>query len=175
MFKETNTTSTNPVKETYEQKIKRYILRTLMGVVLLTIALVAFFGSYFIVDAGEKGVVRRFGETIRLAEPGLGFKIPIIDSVIIVPVREITYNYGSKTSNGKISSSLSAYTKDQQGVNMIVSVTFSVSDPIKLYNTYRSIDSMVNQVMSQRVSEQVEITFGKYNVIDSITHRGGDF
>ena len=77
-----------------------------------------------------------------------------------------------KHSDGKISSNLSAYTKDQQGVNLIVSVTFAVNDPIKLYNTYRSIEGMVGQVMSPRVSEQVEIAFGKYNVIDSISRRG---
>ena len=118
-------------------------------------------------------MVRRFGETIRVAEPGLGFNIiPLVDNVVIVPIREITYNYGSKHSDGKISSNLSAYTKDQQGVNLIVSVTFAVNDPIKLYNTYRSIEGMVGQVMSPRVSEQVEIAFGKYNVIDSISRRG---
>lgn len=162
----------NNIDSSRVNALKQFIKRFIFIAIFVVIALIGIFGSYYIVDAGEKGVVRRFGETIRVAEPGLGFKIPLVDNVVIVPIREITYNYGSKHSDGKISSNLSAYTKDQQGVNLIVSVTFAVNDPIKLYNTYRSIEGMVGQVMSPRVSEQVEITFGKYNVIDSISRRG---
>lgn len=160
----------DPTNADQMSKIITTAKRVAWGLVTLLVVVVAIFDSYFIIDEGEKGVVRRFGEAIRLAEPGLGFKIPIVDNVVIVPVRELTYFYGRKV-DGKITDDLSAYTKDQQGVNLMVSVSFSVNDPIKLYNTYRSIDNMVNQVMSARISEQVEIVFGKYNVVDSINKR----
>lgn len=161
---------TDPTNKVQTAKIITIAKRVIWGMITLIITLIAIFGSYFIIDEGDRGVVRRFGEAIRVADPGLGFKIPIVDNVVVVPVREVTYIYGKK-KDGKVTSDLSAYTKDQQGVNLMVSISFRVNDPTKLYNTYRSIDNMVAQVLGDRISEQVEIVFGKYNIIDSINKR----
>lgn len=123
--------------------------------------LVILFSSYFTVDAGEKGVIRRFGETIRTVDAGLGFKLPIVDSLIKISTREQTLKFES----------LAAYTRDQQSVNADLAITFNVVDPIDLYNRYRTIPDMVNQIISPRVRAQLETTFGQFTVETSIKER----
>lgn len=134
--------------------------------------MIGIFGSWYIIDSGEKGVIRRFGETIKVAEPGLGFKIPIVDSVIVIPVREQTITFGSRNTSGELAPTLSAYTRDQQSVSLMTSITFTITDPIRVYNTYRTVENMNTQTLGPRIREQVERTFGQYSVIDSINKRG---
>lgn len=152
--------------------LKKIIIWSIVGVVLLIVTLIGIFGSWYIIDSGEKGVIRRFGETIKVAEPGLGFKIPIVDSVIVIPVREQTITFGSRNTSGELASTLSAYTRDQQSVSLMTSITFTITDPIRVYNTYRTVENMNTQTLGPRIREQVERTFGQYSVIDSINKRG---
>ena len=55
----------------------------LAGVVFVVFAaLTIFFGSWYQIDQGERGVHLRNGAVIGSSEPGLGFKLPIFDSII---------------------------------------------------------------------------------------------
>lgn len=152
--------------------LKKIIIWSIVGVILSIITMIGIFGSWYIIDSGEKGVIRRFGETIKVAEPGLGFKIPIVDSVIVIPVREQTITFGSRNTSGELAPTLSAYTRDQQSVSLMTSITFTITDPIRVYNTYRTVENMNTQTLGPRIREQVERTFGQYSVIDSINKRG---
>lgn len=58
------------------------------GLVALVIA-VAFFLAVFTVPAGRVGVITRWGAVLRVANPGLGFKVPIMDAVVKMDVRTI--------------------------------------------------------------------------------------
>ena len=59
-------------------------------VAVLVIVIIAA-GSWYTVDQTERGVMLRYGAVIGTAQPGLGFKIPLIDSVEKVSVKTITY------------------------------------------------------------------------------------
>lgn len=141
-------------------EVNRFKKPLLLGIGIV-FGLVILFSSYFTVDAGEKGVIRRFGETIRTVDAGLGFKLPIVDSLIKISTREQTLKFES----------LAAYTRDQQSVNADLAITFNVVDPIDLYNRYRTIPDMVNQIISPRVRAQLETTFGQFTVETSIKER----
>ncbi len=39
------------------------------------------FLSYYTVNEGERGILLRYGKNRKVAEPGLGFKIPFMESV----------------------------------------------------------------------------------------------
>ena len=39
------------------------------------------FLSYYTVNEGERGILLRYGKIVKVAEPGLGFKIPFMESV----------------------------------------------------------------------------------------------
>src|SRR5579862_5805618 len=52
----------------------------LIGLVILLVAVLGS-GSWYTVDQGERGVVLRNGAVVSEAEPGLGFKIPLFETV----------------------------------------------------------------------------------------------
>ena len=61
------------------------------GVVLL-FAFIVFMSSYTQIDFGKVGMVTRFGRiTGQIMEPGLNWKAPFVDRVIIYRTQEIVY------------------------------------------------------------------------------------
>ena len=61
------------------------------AVVALIVIVVIAAGSWYTVDQTERGVRLRYGAVIGTAQPGLGFKVPLIDSVERVSVKTFTY------------------------------------------------------------------------------------
>src|SRR3990167_7500891 len=87
---------------------------------LIVIALIGFpvlFGSWYTVDQGERGVVLRNGAVISVSEPGLGFKLPIIDSVkkLSVQSRKVEFT------------GMSTYSRDQQPAFISASVNYRLN------------------------------------------------
>src|SRR2546429_9308052 len=67
--------------------------RGIIGAIVAVIVIVIIAaGSWYTVDQTERGVRLRYGATIGTAQPGLGFKIPPLDSVEKVSVKPITYS-----------------------------------------------------------------------------------
>ena len=71
----------------------------LRGIVFGVLAVLFLFSSVYTVDPEEIGVVLRFGEYVREANPGLNFKMPLgAESVIKVPVeRQLKEEFGFRT------------------------------------------------------------------------------
>jgi len=61
--------------------MREILPKALAGVIVLGILSVVL-GSWYTVDEGERGVVLRYGAVSGVAQPGLGFKIPVIDSIV---------------------------------------------------------------------------------------------
>ena len=64
---------------------ERGLIGTVVAVLVGLVVLFVLGGSFYTIDAGERGVILRNGKVVGTAEPGLSFKLPIVDSV-----REIT-------------------------------------------------------------------------------------
>ncbi|MDX1586970.1 MAG: SPFH domain-containing protein, partial [Balneolaceae bacterium] len=80
----------------------RYIL---LGALVLVVA----FSSFFTVQPEEVGIITRFGEFTRTANPGLNFKLPFMEDVRYVPVqRQLKQEFGYRTTSAGVRSS---YTK----------------------------------------------------------------
>ena len=62
------------------------------------------FLSYYTVNEGERGILLRYGKIVKVAEPGLGFKIPFMESVEKISTRNQAVVYQG----------LQAYSRDQQ-------------------------------------------------------------
>ena len=58
---------------------------TLIGLIVLI--LIPWIGAWRIVGAGKVGVVTRFGAVQRVANPGLAFKLPIVEGITIMETR----------------------------------------------------------------------------------------
>lgn len=61
--------------------------KTVAIVVVAAAVLLLIIATYFGVDAGERGVVLRFGEVNRVVDPGPHFKIPMAEEVVHMSVR----------------------------------------------------------------------------------------
>ena len=128
------------------------------------IALAAILGSWYTVDQTERGVLLRNGAVVGTAQPGLGFKIPMIDSVEKVSVRTTTYTWDKMNS----------YSYDQQPADLKISVTLRASpDKVAdLYAKFGRLDTAVNQVINPVVNQQVKVVFGRYTAVKAIQERG---
>ena len=132
--------------------------------IAVVVALIIALGSWYTVDQTERGVVLRNGAVIGTAQPGLGFKLPLFDSVEKISVRTATYTWDKMNS----------YSFDQQPADLKISVTLraapeKVSD---LYAKFGRLDAAVNQVVSPVVNQQVKVVFGRYTAVKAIQDRG---
>jgi regulator of protease activity HflC (stomatin/prohibitin superfamily) len=140
--------------------IKGATAAAIAGVIVLLLVL----GSWYTVDQTERGVLLRNGAVISTAQPGLGFKMPLIDSVQKISVRTSTYTWDKMNS----------YSYDQQPADLKISVTLRAA-PEKvadLYAKFGRLDSAVNQVVSPVVNQQVKVVFGRYTAVKAIQERG---
>ena len=136
----------------------------LAGVVaIVMVALIIFFGSWYQIDQGERGVHLRNGAVIGSSEPGLGFKLPMFDTIKRVSVQNLAAQYDK----------VPAYSKDQQTAEIKVSVSFHVppGSVIELYSEYGSIEGLTSRVVDRQVPTQVENVFGRYTAISAVQNR----
>src|ERR1700675_1910914 len=128
------------------------------------VALAAILGSWYTVDQTERGVLLRNGAVVGTAQPGLGFKVPVIDSVEKVSVRTTTYTWDKMNS----------YSYDQQPADLKISVTLRASpDKVAdLYAKFGRLDTAVNQVVNPAVNQQVKVVYSRYTAVKAIQERG---
>lgn len=128
---------------------------------LIVLAVVG--GSFYTVDQGERGVILRNGAVVGTAEPGLGFKLPIVDSV-----REITVQ-----TQARVYEKVMVYSRDQQNANLQVSVNYRlVSDQVeKIYSEFGGQEGIVTRLLDRQVPEEVKNVFGRFNAVTAIQER----
>lgn len=139
--------------------------RGIIGAVgALVIAVIIALGSWYTVDQTERGVLLRNGAVVGTAQPGLGFKIPLMDTVEKVSVKTTTFTWDKMNS----------YSFDQQPADLKISVTLRAA-PEKvadLYAKFGALQTAVNQVVSPVVNQQVKVVFGRYTAVKAIQDRG---
>lgn len=52
-----------------------YVVAALVALIVLVVA----GGSFYTIDQGQRGVILRTGKVVDTADPGLGFKLPIVE------------------------------------------------------------------------------------------------
>ena len=138
----------------------------LLGMVGLGIAIILgitiIFGSWYTIDQGERGVILRWGAYVSTAEPGLGFKLPMIDEVQRISVHSNARRYTAE-----------AYSRDQQPANLTISVNYHIiaADVEQVYAQYRSEEGLVTRLIDPRVLQEVKTIFGQFNAVTAIQER----
>ena len=141
--------------------------KTVLGiggaVVVGLIALTVIGGSFYTVDQGERGVILRNGAVVGTAEPGLGFKAPIVDSI-----REINVQ-----TQARVYEKVMVYSRDQQNANLQVSVNYRLaSDKVEqIYSEFGGQDGIVTRLLDRQVPEEVKNVFGRFNAVTAIQER----
>jgi regulator of protease activity HflC (stomatin/prohibitin superfamily) len=137
--------------------LRRIVLTGAGGLVVLILLL----STYYTVDQGERGVILRNGAIVGTAEPGLHFKLPLIDRVEKISMQQQTQRYPK----------VQAYSRDQQPADLAVSVTFRITEPERVYSEYGSIDTMLVRQVDPRAFQQVKNVFGQFDAASAIQDR----
>lgn len=121
------------------------------------------YGSFYTVDQGERGVVLRNGRLVSISEPGLGFKVPFIDSVVKISVQSRLANYQN----------MSSYSRDQQPASMNVSVNYRINPGVvdDVYSNYGNEIAMRDRLITPRLQQEVKTVFGQFNAVSAIQER----
>ena len=112
-------------------------LMSVPGVIVLVIVLWAVLSSFFTVATAEAKVVVRFGKFLRVAEPGLNWKVPLIDTVqgrVSLRVEQIKLTMETKTQD-----------------NVFVSIPISVQTRVRsdaVYDAFYKLASPATQIQS---------------------------
>lgn len=132
----------------------------IVGLFIMSIAL----GSFYTVDQGERAVVLRNGALLRVSEPGLDFKLPFVDSVKTISVRDHTFQFAK----------IGVYSYDQQPATFGLSITYRVpvSEVSDLYSQFGSIEAIQQRVVERKVLDAAKVVFGQYRAETAIQQRG---
>lgn len=131
-----------------------------IGAVLL-ISLMFVNDTYYTIDEGERGVVLRAGSVNHVAEPGLNFKFPIIDSVVRISVQD------QKRAYEKVAT----YSKDVQLAMILVSVNYKVLPGAvdEVYARYGT--EIVARAIDPIVPDRLKKVFGQYQAATVVAER----
>jgi regulator of protease activity HflC (stomatin/prohibitin superfamily) len=141
--------------------VKRVVKRVALGTVGL-VAIGLILGSWYTVDEGERAVVLTMGEFSSVAEPGLNFKLPFLQSARTISVRNEVLSYERP---------FESYSFDQQAADIVVSVNVQATDVEQIYKRYGSLQGAIDRIVSPNVPKTLKITFGKFTAQRAIQER----
>jgi regulator of protease activity HflC (stomatin/prohibitin superfamily) len=152
----------------YNQYVRKMRMNAIVGSsvagVVGLVALTVLGGSWYTVGEGYRGVQLRNGAVVGTAEPGLGFKMPVIDSVVDISVQSQARTYEN----------VQTYSKDQQTASLMISVNYRLpSDQVEaIYAEYGGAEGVVNRLLDRQVPQAVKNVFGRFNAVTAINERG---
>jgi len=126
-----------------------------VGIVLFFVSIV-FMSSYTQIDFGTVGMVTRFGRiTGRIMDPGLNWKAPFVDRVIIYRTQEIVYiteeqeGAGDRMSGTYMDFPTDTTTADGQQITVKYSVRFRIDATkiTRIANEVGSEEALVDKVV----------------------------
>lgn len=137
---------------------------TVTSVVIAIFILLLAVGSVYTVDEGERGVVIRYGSVVSVSEPGLHFKIPLVDAVRKISTQEQVEMYQR----------MEAYSNDQQPAVMNISVRYQIDNSRvdEVYRNFGTRQALIDRQVTRIVLEEAKTVLGQFNAATSIRERG---
>ncbi len=144
--------------------------------VLIALVVIVFaFGSIGVVDSREVGIKTRLGQVAGVVEPGLYFKLPVIEHVskMDMKVQTVDYDKNGKEGDASDTSSLSAASKDLQTVwaNIVVNYRLNPVNAVDTYVQYRNTEIFGTSVVEPIIRETVKAITASYTAEELVTKR----
>jgi len=156
------------------------------GIVVLVLAVLLLWSSWFTVQPEETGVVQRFGKVVRTVGPGLHFKIPYgVETVLLVPTaRVLKEEFGFRTAvpgrrtqyspRDFLNESL-MLTGDLNVIDVDWIVQYRIDDPVKFLfqvrepvDTIRDVsEAVMRRIVGNRLGSDV-LTVGRETVQEEV-------
>lgn len=143
-----------------EKDFAKFVAGIAASVVGVIVLLFFVFGSWTIIDAGERGVVLRMGNVSRVIDPGFHFKLPFIEGVRTFTVRTET-----------IERTAGSASKDLQSVSTTIVLNYSLV-PENVGSIYTEIGTdYLAKVVDPAIQDVVKAATAQFNAEELITRR----
>ncbi|MYD76960.1 MAG: prohibitin family protein [Gammaproteobacteria bacterium] len=130
--------------------------------VLAPVTILVLFLSIYTVNEGHVGIVKRFSKAIEQVDPGLHLKVPFVDSVEVIEVRQ-----------RKNSEDLAAATANQLPVTATVSINWTVdkSSAMDLFIRYGGLDQFENRILDPKLRSSAKAAISRFSASEIIRNR----
>jgi len=135
--------------------------------ILIALGLLAFisYNTLYVVQQTQQAIVLQFGEPKRTVQtPGLNWKIPFIQNVIFYENRVL-----SMVSQGSEQVILS----DQKRLEVDTYARYSIVDPLKFYQTVRTI-RIAQERLEAMVDSSTRRVLGNHSLVDILSEKRKD-
>lgn len=140
-------------------------LASLLPKVLMVVGVLLLFnvlmGSFYTIEPGERGVILRLGKFRALSNPGLNFKVPLLDTLVKVDVetvRKQEFGFRTMTPGQKTVYDKSGYgqeslilTGDKNVIDVEWIVQYKVNDPVNYLFKVRDTEQAVRDVSEKSI------------------------
>ena len=142
--------------------IKKTGIYIAIGIIFLFLLLCSFY-SFYTVNEGNVGIVKRFGRAKQQVSPGLHVKIPFIDTIEMLEIR-----------TRKNLERLNAATHEQMPVQAEVSVNWTVNlnEAFELFKRYGGLSQFESRILDPKLRSASKDALAKYKAEEIIQNRG---
>jgi len=157
-----------------------------VAVVAIIFFIQIIYSSFYTIEPGEKGVVRRLGKFNKFATSGLNFKIPLIDDVVKVDVetvRKLEFGFRTKVPGQKSVFVKQGFdmeslmlTGDKNVIDCEWIVQYKVQDPFLFIFKVGDVDQAVRDVSEMAIrgivgNRDFDYVLGNREIIEAATAR----
>jgi regulator of protease activity HflC (stomatin/prohibitin superfamily) len=153
----------------------RFLGSGIGGIVALLAIVFAVMNSWYTIDQGDRGVLLTNGALTSVVGPGLHFKLPILQRVDKISLRQQVIKWGCESNDRNCANlpAMQSYSRDQQPADMRVTVNFHVpeSEVGSVYTNYGSIESLADRIIARKAPQEIKTVFGQYDAVSVIQNR----
>lgn len=137
-------------------------VKTIVFSFLIFFAVLTLWSGYYSTHAGTADLVLRFGQVVRVTDPGPHLKVPYFESIHTVDMRQRAYPV-----------SLEAASKDPMELPVTVTLNWEVnrSHVVEMYNEFGELDQFEKRIMAPRVPDAVKGVISTFGVNQLLTER----
>ena len=143
-----------------------------LGVIILIVIAILGYTSLFVIDQTQQGIVLRFGRPVRVvSEPGLYFKVPLVDNVVLVNKQLLDID----------ADPIEVIARDQKRLVVDAFGRYRVVDPLLFYQaagSQEAAESRLSVILNSAIRGAVgQMDFssivrdGRAGLMDSITRQ----
>lgn len=147
--------------EEFIDRVRRNVIKGVLWTLFAVILLIVIFGTFYTVQAGERGVLLTFGKPDMVAKSeGLHLKIPIAQTVVKYEVKTLKFQVDAASAS-----------KDLQDVHTTIALNYHLS-PDSVPTLHKEIGvAYEERVISPLIQEVVKSVTARFTAEELITRR----
>lgn len=134
---------------------------------IVLILIVGLYSSVYVIEEGTRGVVLRFNKIIGLSQPGLHFKMPLVDSIKIIDAKIQTTNSSNNNNEKRF------FNVHKKELIVDYFVQWKIVDFNRYYETIAGGND-VNDLILARLNGRLRSEIGKLSNRDIIDDTNAD-